>query len=102
LKWLSGAGESMAGASIGGGVGSGVGCASAVGAGPVSQVDSGVVGGFAGRIAIRRKRNRTRNTGEAQTLLENGNRLGGNRETSRLVHSEISQTFDPATGDITT
>jgi hypothetical protein len=100
LSGLLGAGENIAASTIGGATASGVNYA--LGGGPMSQVVSGVAGGVVGRTAMKRIRNRQNNnvSEEAQPLLQNGNRLGGNKKTSRLVN-EISETIDPATGERT-
>jgi hypothetical protein len=91
LSVVLNAGERIAGASIGGAVGSGT--SYALGGGPAAQVVSSIAGGIKGKTAVKAMRNRKNNTGERQPLLllENGNRVGGNRSSSRLVDTKISQ-----------
>jgi len=101
LTGLAASGESIFGATIGGGIASGVNSALG-GTGEAGHIISGIAGGIAGRTAVTRTRTRVRprNT-EIEPLVGRGNRLGGPQNGESRLTANIQEEITQAPGEIT-
>ncbi len=101
LTGLAASGESILGATIGGGIASGVNSALG-GTGEVGHIISGIAGGIAGRTAVTRTRTRVRprNT-EIEPLVGRGNRLGGPQNGESRLIANIQEEITRAPSEIT-